>query len=163
MDHGVVHTVLDDGGVRTLRLTPVCAVNLAPPWSLRCSSRWLKVLGKEPYEDERPAVTFGIGNVACSIDEGGKALVGDGKRIDPERLQHDEAHRSLSVGGESDPIVGAHQELATLKAHHARGGPLAFRGSPCSWRCSQRRKVSILQRASARGNAAWLVIVGYIG
>lgn len=86
LHHGVVHTFLDDGGVRTLRLTPVGAEDLAPPGCLGYTPCRREVVGQKPPENERPALTFGIGNVACSIDEGDKALVGDGDRIYPERL-----------------------------------------------------------------------------
>ena|SRR5215211_4581872 len=88
---------------------------------------------------------------------------------DPDSVPFEECIAELEAA-ERDPVKAIratrerrNQELAPRKAHHARGGPLALRGNPCSRRCSQRREVSILRRASARDNAAWLVILGYIG
>src|SRR3954453_19877896 len=87
--------------LRALGVTPIRALDLAPPRRLRRGPRGGKVIGQETCEHERPAEALGCGRVAGGPDKCRELLVRDGHRIDPEALDVDLAHRSFAIGREA--------------------------------------------------------------
>ena len=67
--HDRMVRALVEVGLRTLRLAPVRALDLAPPRRVRHGPRGREVVGQQAGEDERPAEALGLGDVAGRLDE----------------------------------------------------------------------------------------------
>ena len=69
---------------RALRVSPVGAMDLAPPRCIGDASGVREVVGQQAGEDERPAITLRIRDVAGGRHEARKPAVADGVGVDRE-------------------------------------------------------------------------------
>ena len=105
-------------GLRPVGVTPVGALDLAPPLRADDAARVGEVVGEEAGEHERPAEPLGLGHVAGGVDERGEAGVADGVGVDAERRQLDDVDRALAVAGYARCVDRPHPERPAVEGDH---------------------------------------------
>ncbi len=125
---GIVPGDMDDGvavppveiGVRPLRVAPVGFEHLTPPRRIDDTARFGEVVGQETCEDERPAVSLGVGRETRRVDEGTELLVRDHGRRDSERCKFNGVHRPLAVIGVGIRVDRPHSEHPAFQVDEVR-------------------------------------------